>query len=186
MNKMKKNIYTFLQRNNVYLDEDIYSYGFDITKKYLLFLIIVIPINIMNNRILEFSIFLFTFISLRQYLGGLHFKNDNICFLFSIIITIFIPLYANNIPKISIVKRTFMVIVTFLLVYFIGVVDNENKKLDDIEKKYLQKRAFILLLIFSILILLLYDFDYVIFNVILLTILLMDTNILIAYLKSFL
>lgn len=134
---MKKSIFDFLERNNVHIDEDIDSYGYDITKKYLFFLILVIPVSFLMKTILEFIIFLFTFILLRQYLGGLHFKNDNLCFLFSVMIAIFIPFIAKYIPKISVVIRVLIIVITFLIIYYIGVIDNENKELNIIEKKHL-------------------------------------------------
>ena len=59
---MKKKLYSFILSQNIFIEEDVFSYGYDVVTTYTLFLLILLPLSILNHTIIEILIFIFIFI----------------------------------------------------------------------------------------------------------------------------
>lgn len=184
MKKIKLFVKVFLNKNNIYIEDDIFNYGMDILVNYLLFIICILPFSLLFNCVIEILGFLITFISFRQYLGGLHFKNEKVCFIFSLFITILIPLICKNIPFLNLIIRFLICFSTLLVIYFIGVIDCENKILDITDKAYFRKKAYLMLSIYSFIVLFFYDLYPDFYNVILITLIMMCLNLILSHFKQ--
>lgn len=176
--QIKEYIYNFIQSQNICIDADVFDYGYLITKKYLIFILITLPVVIIQQSFVEFIIYLVVFISLRQNLGGFHFDNSNICMFFSIISAIFIMFINQSISDINLVARIFILLSTFICINKIGVLDHKNKRLTDYEKSMFTKKANIILLFYSIIGIFIYSLQPSFVNVMFLTLIFMDLNML--------
>ena len=127
MQTLKKKVYSFLINQGVNPELDIFNYGFNVSIKYFIFLIIALPLSLVFHCFKETIIFLITFISLRQYLGGFHFNNSNTCMFFSIIVTLLIPLLSNNIEYINIWFRSLIFASCIFAATYFGPIDHKKK-----------------------------------------------------------
>ena len=73
-------------------DTDLYEYSINILKSYIFFTIIIILANLFTKNFKSTILFLIIFFSLRKYCGGFHFDHKLTCFLFSVVLTILIPI----------------------------------------------------------------------------------------------
>ncbi|WP_314067185.1 accessory gene regulator B family protein [uncultured Vagococcus sp.] len=87
----------------------IYFYGFQILILKIVHLLSIMSIGILfSNGYLQL-LFLLSYTTLRKYTGGFHFKNQNVCWISSMVISILVSVI--NIPLIS---------NSFLIGYFTG------------------------------------------------------------------
>lgn len=78
-------------------DTDLYEYSIAIIKSYFFFSVAVIAINIFLTHNYFLTIFyLLLLFNLRRFCGGLHFERKELCYIFSVVITIIIPEYAKK------------------------------------------------------------------------------------------
>lgn len=186
MSKLENKIYDFILKQDVKIEYDVFSYGYSTVKTYFFFLIFVIPICIYTNMIIETLLFLLVYISLRKNLGGFHFNNQIICFIISVFISILVPLLSNKIGEISIIVRITIVILSYIIINKIGVVDHKNKKLNEKEKEFYFKRVNSILFIYYSFIVIIYPLvNYNYGNVIILTLILIDFNLIIPKLINY-
>lgn len=182
---MKKKLYSFILSQNIFIEEDVFSYGYDVVTTYTLFLLILLPLSILNHTIIETLIFIFIFISLRRYLGGLHFNSHKTCMLFSIIVSLLIPYINSHLNYINIIIRCLIFFIAFLSIYFIGVTDHKNKRLNTAEKKIFKHHAIILLCLYFLIGNLFYSKENLQYlNILFVTIAFFDINLLITYILN--
>lgn len=95
-------------------------------------------------------VFMLSFMSIRFSFGGWHSKNEYVCFLISVCMSIL----AGSVPKI--INFNVMILgVIYIFALFIaikvGVVDNPTKRLSEEKKAKFKKRGlFILLIVFGV------------------------------------
>ena len=146
---IKNKIRSILKNNNVFIDNDIFDYGFTILVTYLMYLLFIIPIALILSELFEVLLFIILFIPLRRYIGGFHFNNQYYCFIVSITLALILPYIVIRIvlPLSAIIT---IVIFTYIITYKIGVIDHYNKVLNEKEKHLYQKKSFYIITIYLI------------------------------------
>lgn len=181
MNQLKNKLYYFLLNQGIEPEYDVFDYGYKIFTKYLTFLIIIIPLSLLFNIFIETIVFLAVFISLRQYLGGIHIDNSFLCMFFSIIISLLIPIIARLLKNINLPSFIIVFIISEISILILGPIDHKNKRLSSIEKKYFKRKSFLIILLYFFICCFLYFFKQKIYiNIILLTIILNIFNLIVA------
>lgn len=182
---LKDKIYRFILNQNINMDYDVFAYGYYVVTTYCLYLGILIPVSIFNHVFVETLIFIVVFVSLRQYLGGLHFSNYLVCLIVSVFVAIIVPLISCKIGNIPIYLRLIIILISILCTNLIGPIDHKNKKMSIREKEIFRKKANIILLFYLTISLCFYHRVPIKFgNVILLTITIMNLNLLLPFLHK--
>lgn len=161
-NKNENKIYNYLVNNNIYLEKDVFEYGFEYFLSYLVYLLIVIPISILTDSFIEIMLFIILYIPIRKNIGGLHLKKRYHCLMLSIIITLVVPILTNYIFLNIYLLLIPIILNTFLYIMFVPV-DCKEKKLSQVEIKYYKIKSLILHLIYFTLytFTFLYNIDFV-------------------------
>ena len=142
-------------------DKNIYLYGIQEGIILIENLIVTAVLGIFFGHIIETLIFLIAYIPLRSFSGGYHALNQKRCFVYSILLILFIQIY------LAWFNTTFFII-TFIL-YFIFLIylcryaplPSQNKPLSSFEKKKYGKKVRLICGIESVLFLLSITVQYV-------------------------
>jgi accessory gene regulator B len=128
-------------------DFDIYLFGLEtfVMKAYHLSTYFVVAI--IFGRIPELTLFLLTFIPLREYGGGYHAKTSIRCYIISCLTVLSFLWLLIIIPKDMMQFGYIIAICLSLPLFFIIPVETSNKPLDDIEIKWYKKKATFILVI---------------------------------------
>lgn len=98
INKLESIIYTKLIENGIYVEEDIFNYGFLVLTRYLIYISIMLPLLITFGLVKPVFVFCISYFILRNHVGGVHVANPLLCVLTTVSITILVPwIAANNI-----------------------------------------------------------------------------------------
>lgn len=137
-----ENLYiNWLNKNNIEIrDEVLQRYGFHIFIRYALIIFLVLIISIILDNFLATLILMTSFSILRSRIGGLHFKNSCICFIVTLIFLITLPIIWRNI-NIPYVVEFGVCILNIFIIFIIGPIDCDQKKLTDFENKINKKYA---------------------------------------------
>ncbi len=177
---LKNRLFELFDKNNINIDIDLFSYGYDISKHYLIYLCFVVPLIIIMHSFLYFLFFIIIFTFLRRYLGGYHFNNNYLCTFFSILFTILILQLSISI-KIIIPVSHLLLILYFFLIWIIGPVDHINKKINKKELHFYKIKTLKILIVDYILFILLSHGRLKIFaNIIFFTLTFCTINLLIG------
>ncbi len=181
---MKNKIYSYLIKNNIQLEKDVFEYGFEYFFSYLVYLLIIIPISILTDSFIEIMFFIILYIPIRKNIGGLHLKKQYHCLILSIIITITIPILANHILINIYFLLIPMILNTFLYIIFVPV-DCKEKELSLAEKKYYKIKSLIIHLIYFAIYLFsfMYNIDFL-FQVLCIIEIISSLSIIISKIKS--
>lgn len=164
-------------------DTDLYEYSINILRNYIFFSIIIILGNLFTKNYFTTILFLFLFFSLRKYCGGLHFNHKSICLVFSIIVTLTVPILSNHvfIPSLHIVLL--QLILTIILILF-PVIEIPQKHITYEENKYYKSVSINLLICIFVINCVCLIFNlYKISNIILFSIVLTLFSVFFGYLK---
>lgn len=137
---IKDKLHELLKSSSIYLDNDIFDYGYKIFITYLKYLICILPLSILFDILIEVSIFIILFIPIRRFIGGFHFKNLNHCFFGSVLMAVTLPYIALHI-QIPFAFTAVIIFITLISTSYIGVVDNINKRLNKKEIKIHTKKT---------------------------------------------
>lgn len=140
MEKIYKEIYLYLKRNHINLEEDIYYYGIEILMSYLLCFLFTFFILLYFDFVIEALFYIVPFIILRSYVGGLHLNSKIGCFTVTILTSCIFPFAAQLFP-ITISLFIVIHIICVMLIRKVKVMDHENKMLSDEEKLYLSRKG---------------------------------------------
>lgn len=157
MNTFKNRVNQFIKSQDIHLEDDVFEYGYTIVSKYVIVLLIVLLVSIWLDTCVETIIFLFVFVSLRQYLGGFHLNVKVWCLMFSIGIMILLPFGCKYVGYVDLILRMVSLVIIILIMNFIGVVDHKNKRLTNKEKKRFIIKANKIFLGYSIIVLVFYS-----------------------------
>lgn len=136
----KKDLYKFLIKNNVKIEEDLYNYGIYVLTTYFKYLIVLFPTSIVLGTFIETTTFILFFIPLRRYIGGFHMNNMKSCFYASVLIGIIIPYFSSHLFDFSMIHVFLIFVLCFLMTIKFGVIDHPKKVISDKEKRiYLHK-----------------------------------------------
>lgn len=152
MEKLSRKITSFFIAQNYVAEEkrEMYDYCFEILLATLVNLIAISIIGIIAKEFILTIIYIVTFMTMRNFGGGYHANRHITCILTSIIIfmalLIFSRVFAEYLQTIGYIG----ILLSYIIIWINGPVDNKNKPLSDEEKKYLKKRLFVALSIFSV------------------------------------
>lgn len=164
-------------------DTDLYEYSINILKSYIFFTIIIILANLFTKNFKSTILFLIIFFSLRKYCGGFHFDHKLTCFLFSVVLTILIPIISNYLFMSSLNIIFLQLVISILLICF-PIIEIPQKKLIDTEKKHYKLVSIkILFTLFIVNICCLYFKFYKISIIFLISIILSFFSVLFGYFK---
>lgn len=146
INKLESIIYTKLIENGIYVEEDIFNYGFLVLTRYLIYISIMFPLLITFGLVKPVFVFCISYFILRNHVGGVHVANPLLCVLTTVSITILVPwIAANNIINSFRIICTMYTIIIFSI-YIIKVADHPNKPLSSEEKNQHSKNAIVIIL----------------------------------------
>lgn len=183
---MKDKIYNYLMNNNIFLEKDVFEYGFDYFFSYFLYLVIVIPISILTDSFIEIVLFIILYIPIRKNIGGLHLKKRFHCLILSIITTLSIPILINHNIYLNIYYLLFPIILNMLLYLMYVPIDCKEKKLSKAEKKYYKTKSLVIHFIYFIIFM--FSFLYnikIIFQIICIIEIISSLSIIITKIKNF-
>lgn len=128
-------------------DEEVYKYSIEVFISDIVYFLIALLTAILTKSLLISAIYFVGFFSIRKFSGGYHAKTYMRCHFLSWLNQMLMILMFKMLPTdcYRIVSYLF-VLVSFICVFLFAPVDNENKPLDEYEKK---KYAFISKLIIS-------------------------------------
>lgn len=125
-----------------------YIFGYQLLIGKILSVILMLIIAVMTGTLVEMLLFMFAFIILRQYAGGFHFKNAEICIFFSAIVCMIVTLaLKSNIGWVPVFVTVIIEFITFIIIWKLAPIDSENKRLDDLEKRIYKNRSRVVLII---------------------------------------
>lgn len=135
-------VYNYL---NTYLklntdDEEIIKFGLEIIIEILIAIITIIMVSVISGMIIETILFLLFLIPLRQNAGGYHTKSRICCGILSLFILIVVLTIISNFN----INRMIQFLICFIstnIIFFLSPVDNNNNKLDNLEKKVYASRT---------------------------------------------
>lgn len=122
-------------------DREIYHYGIQQGIILILNIVTTLLIGIISGMIWQSIVFMLVYIPLRSYTGGFHAKTSVRCYISSIILM--------NVVLLVMRYSTFNTLIYGILMFISGIVilllapmENQNKPLDEVERKVYRKRAY--------------------------------------------
>ncbi len=140
ISELSKRISLFLCRKRIidYNDIEIYKYGFETIFSTLLGFIITIIIGTIFQMFFLSIIYYIMFVTIRQFTGGYHAKSYFKCNLTFSVVTMLV----FSFTKIAVYTKMYMMlyhilllVLSFMIVWYYIPVENENKPLDQEQKK---------------------------------------------------
>lgn len=129
-------------------------------------------------------IFLFTFIPLRMYAGGYHADSQFRCFVISAIIVI-ISFCSLKYIVWSVLGSLILGLSSFIIIIFLAPVENDNKKLDELERLVYGIRTKVILVIESLILLAsLYFRQSILFSTITMSFIIVSISLLAGNVKN--
>lgn len=124
---------------------EIYKYGFQTGLEMITCMIVSLLISVYLQMLPEFLVFICIFVLLRTYMGGLHLEKFLSCFLCSTVVQTGVLLWASYV-QFPLYYAWPMILICMGIILFIAPVENENRRLEDIEKKYVYKKVIAILI----------------------------------------
>lgn len=129
-----------------YEEKEIIEYGIRQLVTIPLSIAVVIILGSLLGVFWQSIIFLFTFIPLRMYAGGYHADSQSRCFVLSAIIVI-ISFCSLKYVVWPVSGSLLLGLSSFIIIMFMAPVENDNKKLDELERMVYGIRTKVILVI---------------------------------------
>ncbi|MDE7104637.1 MAG: accessory gene regulator B family protein [Ruminococcus sp.] len=126
-------------------DRELYVYGLDQGFSIILNIITTLLIGLIFNTFFQLVVFMAAYIPLRSFAGGYHAKTPLRCYIFSIVMLVFVSLGMKNLVFRDVVNYVVLAISAFII-FVLSPVEDKNKPLDKIELKVYRKRTLLILL----------------------------------------
>ena len=139
-------------------DSELYEYGFWQGGVLIFNFLTVVLLGILFNMLLESIIFLIFYGVLRTIAGGYHARTQNTCYILSIILMIVVLIMLKTFPW-NIILCCILTVLSISVIFILAPVQDENKLLDEIEKKFFKKLSRIISLLYGFIIFLLFLFN---------------------------
>lgn len=126
-------------------EKDLLAFGIEQGLFLLLNLVTMLVIGIWCGMIWQIAVFTFSYLLLRSYVGGYHARTQVQCYIISqaiVILFLFLIVCSRNWGVLSIGVLWLLATGAIVLV---SPVEDENKPLDDVEKRVYRRRALLLL-----------------------------------------
>ncbi len=142
-------------------DVELVKYGLFLLITHIQYLIICLGFGLIFKCVTESIVFFVCFSILRMFCGGFHASTETRCFIISFIAiatsTYFIFLFEKHNYCWFLIVLTFISIILTLL---LSPVDNKNKPLTKEEKRKMHKYVFLIIIVYSTLIILFFKKFY--------------------------
>lgn len=134
-----------LEQQNKFAPEDkeVYRYGIQQGLNLALNILTTIIIGVLCRMLYQSLLFLICYMPLRSFCGGYHAKTHLRCYIYSVIMIASILLVAKY-TAFNIVLSEVLVLISLIIIIILAPVEDENKKLDSVEKGVFRKRAYII------------------------------------------
>lgn len=134
-----------LEQQNKFAPEDkeVYRYGIQQGLNLTLNILTTIIIGVLCGMVYPSLMFLICYMPLRSFCGGYHAKTHLRCYIYSVIMITCILLVAKY-TSFNIVLYEILVLISLIIILLLAPVEDENKKLDNVEKRVFRKRAYII------------------------------------------
>ena len=134
-----------LEQQNKFAPEDkeAYRYGLQQGLNLALNILTTIVIGALCGMVYPSILFLVCYMPLRSFCGGYHAKTHLRCYIYSVIMITSILLVAKY-TAFNIVLYEVLVLISLIIILLLAPVEDENKKLDSVEKRVFRKRAYII------------------------------------------
>ena len=139
-------------------DSELYEYGFWQGGVLFFNFLTVVLLGILFNMLLESMIFLVFYGVLRTIAGGYHARTQNTCYILSIMLMIVVLIMLKTFPW-NIILCCILTVLSISVIFILAPVQDENKLLDEIEKKFFKKLSRIISLLYGFIIFLLFLFN---------------------------
>lgn len=160
--RVSKKIIAYARRNNILSEDKVeeYIYGLEISLSVFVSCISVIIIGFLFGMMWQSVLFLFLFILIRRFSGGLHFSSQLLCYL-SMCVIGFVVLIAIKYGKNSTVCYTCIMAVSTIVLLIFSPVPAIEKPLDEKEKTVYGKIARIMTVITAVIYIILCNFGQI-------------------------
>ena len=148
-------------------EKAILNYGLFIIMHTFIGIIITLLVGLITGMLIEILLITITSALFKRYTGGVHASTPEICLIIGVILSLILSIFCRFIViNIDINKIVFagMIIIAFsyYMIYYNCPVSSKNKPLkNEKTRKKLKKKAFILLNIYTILLIMLYIIYYI-------------------------
>lgn len=148
-------------------EKAILNYGLFIIMHTFIGIIITLLVGLITGMLIEILLITITSALFKRYTGGVHASTPEICLIIGVILSLILSILCRFIViNIDINKIVFagMIIIAFsyYMIYYNCPVSSKNKPLkNEKTRKKLKKKAFILLNIYTILLIILYIIYYI-------------------------
>ncbi|PWJ09868.1 accessory gene regulator B family protein [Ruminococcus flavefaciens] len=134
-----------LEQQNKFAPEDkeVYRYGIQQGLNLTLNILTTIIIGVLCGMAYPSILFLVCYVPLRSFCGGYHAKTHFRCYIYSVIMITCILLVAKY-TAFNIVLYEVLVLISLIIILLLAPVEDENKKLDIVEKRLFRKKAYII------------------------------------------
>lgn len=124
-------------------DREVYRYGIQQGLNLALNILTTIVIGALCGMVYPSILFLVCYMPLRSFCGGYHAKTHLRCYIYSVIMITSI-LLVTKYAAFNIVLYEILVLISLIIILILAPVEDENKKLDSVEKRVFRKRAYII------------------------------------------
>ena len=154
-------------------EKAILNYGLFIIMHTFIGIIITLLVGLITGMLIEILLITITSALFKRYTGGVHASTPEICLIIGVILSLILSILCrfivinidiNKIPDDSWKNNAGMIIIAFsyYMIYYNCPVSSKNKPLkNEKTRKKLKKKAFILLNIYTILLIMLYIIYYI-------------------------
>lgn len=156
ISEISKKISLFLCRNNIIENEDIeiYKYGFETICSTIIGFVITFAIGMIFRMFFLSIVYYVIFVTIRQFTGGYHANSYFKCNLTFAVVTTLV----FGFTKMAVYSQTYTIpnhilflVLSFIVILHFVPVENENKPLDQKQKKRNRYIAIVLTLVISVL-----------------------------------
>ena len=134
-----------LEQQNKFTTEEkeIYRYGIQQGLNLALNILTTIIIGVLCGMVYPSILFLVCYMPLRSFCGGYHAKTHLRCYIYSVIMITSI-LLVTKYTAFNIFLYEVLVLISLIIILLLAPVEDENKKLDSVEKRVFRKKAYII------------------------------------------
>lgn len=153
--KLAKGTAHFFSEKNIVKqeDEEIYAYGMELLYSSIFNILLAVLIAVVTNTFLPTTVFIVTFIILRQYIGGYHAKTHFGCMTIFVVVLIIFSILAKHTPiNFEIPVSVVIDVISIILVILFAPVEHPNKPLSDNDKMRLRKKGIFCIFVISVII----------------------------------
>ena len=136
-------------------DSELYEYGFWQGGVLFFNFLTVVLLGILFNMLLESMIFLVFYGVLRTIAGGYHARTQNTCYILSIILMMVVLIMLKTFHW-NTILCCILTILSISVIFILAPVQDENKLLDETEKKIFKKLSRVISLLYGFIIFLLF------------------------------